>query len=75
MGIMAVMTAKDGDVKVQWDPAKEEEVAQARKTFDEMKEKRYAAYKMKAGGDRGEQITKFDPKAKSIVLVPPMVGG
>lgn len=74
-GIMSELN-ESGDTKVIWDRNNPDEVAAARATFDALaKTKRYLAYKVKEGGDQGEQIRAFDPNAERIILVPPMVGG
>lgn len=74
MGVMRTMTAEHGDLEVKWDADNEEEVEQARSTFEAMKEQQYTAYRME-DGSRGEQIKEFDPEAEAILLVPRMVGG
>lgn len=62
-----------GDTRIEWDPEKPDEVAAARKMFDELKEKRYLAYRV-TRGDR-DLIRKFDPSAAKIVMSPQLVGG
>ena len=75
MGEMAVM-GRQGDLKVIWDHTKTDEVAAARKTFDEMRAKGYLAFSVKGrDGSKDEQITTFDPAAERIILAPPMRGG
>lgn len=65
-----------GDWKHEWDPDDKKEVDQMRKTFDHnVKDKNFKAFILDEKGKRGEQIFTFDPKAKRIVLVPPMAGG
>ena len=64
-----------GDSRIQWDPSNLEEVAKAEARFEELKAKRYLAYKVNAKGDRGEVIDKFDPTAERIILHSAMVGG
>jgi hypothetical protein len=63
-----------GDTRIEWDPEKPDEVAAARKMFDELKEKRYLAYR---AGENAEptMIRKFDPSAAKIVMTPQLVGG
>lgn len=74
-GEMAVM-GKEGDTKLIWDRRNEDEVANARRTWDELVgRKRYLAFAVKKDGDKGEQIREFDPEAERIILVPPMKGG
>lgn len=72
---MSVMD-RSGDTKVIWDPARQEEVDAAKKTFDRLvKKSRYMAYRVDKGGDKGEVIREFDPSAEKLILAPPMVGG
>jgi hypothetical protein len=73
-GEMAVLN-EQGDVKTIWDSENEDEVSAARKTFDDMRAKGYAAFKAKRDGSKGELIRKFDPEAESIILAPPLQGG
>lgn len=75
MGELAVMD-HTGDTKLMWDSDNETEVANARRTFDEMKKKGFTAYSVYGkDGAKGEQIREFDPKAEKIILVPQMQGG
>ncbi len=74
MGEMRVMDRK-GDVRVMWDPARPDEVAAAKKSFDEAKRKGMLAYKVKTKGGKGEVIRDFDATAGKIILAPPMQGG
>lgn len=75
MSEMAVI-GQAGDTKVIWDKDNADEVAAARKTFDELVgEKKFAAFSVDARGDQGERIRRFDPEAEKIIIVPPMKGG
>lgn len=74
IGEMRVMGRK-GDTNIIWDPDNADEVAQARKTFDELRGKRFVAFRVGRGGKKGEQITEFDPGAEKMILAPPMAGG
>lgn len=71
---IAVM-GKEGDIKTIWNPQNEDETKNARRTFDDMRKKKYLAFRVNAAGDKGEQITEFDPEAGKMIMVPPMVGG
>lgn len=72
---MATMGEK-GDTKLTWDPRRPEEVQAARLQFDYLvKEKKYAAFRMEASGEKGEQIRTFDAQAERIIMAPPMQGG
>ena len=75
MGIMHTLD-KTGDVRTSWDPNKGEEVDQARRQFEALTKKGYAAFRV-AGLDwkKGEQVRTFDPKAERIILIPQVAGG
>lgn len=66
---------KGGDTKVIWSASNADEIETARRTFDDLKAKGFAAFSVKANGDKGEQITKFDPTAEKLIMVPQMRGG
>lgn len=72
---LAIMDPEHGDMKVSWNRFDKEEVEGARRTFDAMKAKGYAAYKMEKNGTKGQQIFGFDEKAESILMAPPLQGG
>lgn len=75
MGTLATMGQR-GDVKQIWDPANADEVAAARKTFNDLTKKGYLAFAVTGSkGAKGEQIREFDPEASRIILAPPMQGG
>lgn len=74
MGILRYMD-DTGDTKLIWDPEKEAEVENARRTFNDLRKKKYNAYSVKKNGDKGEIITEFDPEAEKIIMAPPMAGG
>jgi len=73
-GEMAVLD-RAGDLKTIWDSGKPEEVAIAKKQFEELKKKGYVAYKVKKDGDKGELMKEFDPEAEKVILAPLMQGG
>lgn len=73
-GEMAVLD-RSGDIKTVWDSENREEVAAAKKQFDDLGAKGFAAFRVKKGGEKGEQIRTFDPEAEAIIMVPQMVGG
>lgn len=67
---------KTGDTRVMWDKDNADEVAAAKKTFDDLKKKGYMAYKAEGkDGRKGEQIREFDKDAERIILVRQLVGG
>lgn len=71
---MKVMS-REGDTRIIWSVDNADEVANARRTFDELKAKGFMAYSVKEGGDKGEVIRSFDPDVEMMILTPPMVGG
>ena len=73
-GTLRIM-GKPGDTKQMWNRENAAEVEAARKTFNELVGKGYFAYKVRPGGDKGEQIKAFDMMAEAVILVPPMQGG
>ena len=64
-----------GDTRLQWNQTNHDEVDAARKRFNELTKKGYAAFKANRSGSQGEQIDAFDPTAERCILIPPMVGG
>lgn len=66
---------RSGDTKLIWNSENEDEVANAKKTFDDLRSKNFGAYSVKKKGKRGKIIRQFDPSAEKIILVPPVVGG
>lgn len=64
-----------GDTRVEWNPNNPDEVALARKAFQNAKDKRYLIYRVEPGGTRGELLREFDPSAERIICAPQTVGG
>lgn len=75
MSDLRVMDPVAGDTKVIWDPDNADEVANARRTFDEMRKKGFTAYSVDDKGKGKEVIREFDPKASKIIMRPAMAGG
>jgi hypothetical protein len=74
-GEMAIM-GPEGDTKTIWDADKPEEVENARRTFNELREKGYYAYQVKGDdASKGERMTEFDPDAERMIMAPPLMGG
>jgi hypothetical protein len=74
LGTMRVIDAT-GDTKLIWESDNEAEVENARRTFNDLKKKKYNAYSVKKDGEKGSVITEFDPNAEKIIMAPPMAGG
>lgn len=66
---------KTGDTRIIWSIDNEDEVANARRTFDEMTKKGFRAYSVTRKGEKDKQIREFDPEAEKIILAPALVGG
>lgn len=64
-----------GDTKIIWDPDKDAEVENAKRTFDDLRRKGYLAFRVTGRGDKGEQISTFDKHAEKLILAPQMRGG
>jgi len=74
MGEMRIISG-EGDTKMLWDPANEDEVEAAEAQFDALIEKGFTAFKVKKDGEKGKKITKFDEDAGKIIMVPKIIGG
>lgn len=74
VGEMRVM-GREGDVRVTWNARDSDEVAAAKKQFDDLRDRRFLAFAVTGDGSKGEQITEFDADAQKIILAPPMAGG
>lgn len=76
-GLMHKATREDGDVRTMWDKNNPDEVAAARRQFDELVgSKKYVAFLAEGKkGDQGKRLDTFDPDAERIILVKQNVGG
>ena len=78
-GILSYLDPAEGDVRLTWEPGNTEDIATARRAFNDLRGKGYLAYKVRAGSrtrePTREQIRTFDPEAEQIVLTPPLRGG
>ena len=74
MGELRCMSSL-GDTKVIWDPKNDDEVEAAEEQFNTLIDKGFSAFEVKKGGDKGKKITKFNPNAGKIIMVPEIVGG
>lgn len=75
---MAVM-GQDGDTKIVWDPDKQDEVDNAKATYERLLKKGYLVYSVKTKGkntgEKNHKISKFDPDEEMLIFIPPIVGG
>lgn len=71
---MAIMSSV-GDTKIIWNKDNPDEVENARRTFNDLLNKNYLAFKVKDDSKEGEQIREFDPFIERMILSPQMKGG
>lgn len=75
MGELAIL-CHEGDTKLMWDANIPDEVANAKRTFEDLTKKGYTAFRTKGkDGEKGTRMDTFDPTAERIILVPRLVGG
>lgn len=74
IGTMQIMD-RSGHSSITWDPARPIEVSVARDTFDKLVKEGYSAFRVDADNEQGERITRFDPQAGKIMMVPQLRGG
>ena len=74
-GVIAILGGS-GDTKIFWNKKNEDEVENARQTFDKLvKEKKFAAFSVSKMGRRSKKVIEFDPNIQKLILIPPMAGG
>ncbi len=65
-----------GDTKIMWNSGNSDEVEAAKSTFDKLVAKGFIAFKAEGrNGEKGEKLTKWDPNAERLILVPKIQGG
>lgn len=64
-----------GDTKTVWDRSNADEVAHARKSFNDLTAKGFAAFSVNPDGKKGERIREFNPDIEAMILAPAIVGG
>lgn len=75
MGEMRIADVKEGDLKVIWDPEKQDEVDAAKDQFDKLIKKGYVAFRVEKDGGKGKKVTKFDEDYEMLILAPALKGG
>jgi hypothetical protein len=75
MGTLRILDGRHGDLETPWARGDATALQTAETRFDEMVKKGYLAFDVEPGTNQGEQIRRFNPEAKEIVLVPQMRGG
>lgn len=74
LGEMLIMD-RTGHTKTTWNPDDEDEVDVARRMFADLTARGYSAFRVKGDDDMGKRLTSFDPRAKTMIMVPQLVGG
>lgn len=74
MGVLRVLCTS-GDAKVEWDLDEEEAVREAERIFQKNAAKGYASFEVGDGVETARRIARFEPRAKVILQIPPIVGG
>ena len=75
-GALIIPSHDTGHAKYEWDKNDPEDVAEARRIFNEKKKQGYSFYRVDPkGGGKGEVIKEFDPNAGQIIAVPAFTGG
>lgn len=64
-----------GHTKIMWDPNNVTEVENARRAYEYLTGKQFAAYKINKQGDPGERVNAFDPRIGAYIMSPAMAGG
>ena len=75
MSELRIMDKDAGDLKVIWNKDNVDEVEAAESQFDSLITKGFSAYKVDKKGEPGKMVTKFDPDAEKIIMVPKIMGG
>lgn len=75
MSVMEIMDPKAGDTKIIWDPSNADEVANAKRTFDDLAAKGFTAYRVTEDGKTDALIRTFEPTAARLILKPAYAGG
>lgn len=73
--VMYVMTPDHGDVKITWDPNKPDEVAHARRTFEQLRGERFTAHAVAEDGKPAAILNTFDAQSRALIFRPASVGG
>jgi hypothetical protein len=74
VGEMNVMDSS-GHKQLKWNTHRLDEVAAARKTFDNLVTKGYSAFGSEKKQEPKHLIKNFDPEMEEVVMVPRTVGG
>jgi hypothetical protein len=75
-GVMHTLHQDHGDIRKIWDPQEPDDVADARRSFTDLKAKGYMIYRAEGKkGLRGVAMTEFEPGAGRLIAVKRNQGG
>jgi hypothetical protein len=74
VGEMSVMDSS-GHKELKWSTDRSDEVAVAKKTFDNLIAKGYSAFASEKKAEPKHLVKTFDPAMEEVVMVPRTVGG
>jgi hypothetical protein len=70
-GCFRFMTPKDGDKRIVWDAHDLEQIAEAKRMFDEAIQQGLVPYKVGVDGRAtSEVMEEFDPEAEEVIFLP-----
>ncbi|MBS1722800.1 MAG: hypothetical protein JSS66_07460 [Armatimonadetes bacterium] len=67
--------AGSGDLKLSYDPANKDQVAAAKKVFNDLVKKGMKVYVDTKSKSRRKEVTEFSPTQTKLVFVPQLTGG
>ena len=71
IGVMRVITIKDGDRRIVWDPMSIAEINAARKMFNDLVKQGMKPYQVGTDGSASAKVMrKFDPHAAECIFLP-----
>jgi hypothetical protein len=74
-GLLAVMD-HTGDTRIIWNRDNADEVANARRTFDDLRAKGFDVFSVRGKeGEKAELMATFNPDAERLIASPRMQGG
>lgn len=66
---------RSGETKTIWDSSNADEVAAARKQFEDLKKKGFSIFRVNKQSEKGSRMHEFDSDAEKMIAVAPIAGG
>lgn len=73
--VFKVMAPLQGHAKMMWDADDPDDVEDARRSFDTLRDRGFTAFKLDKNGVKGSRMDRFDPKAGAFIMIPARAGG